>query len=82
MELQLIPSKIITDESLCPCCKQQIIQHRNGQRIGRIPFTRHNILPRIKRASRKNASVGIIVTTVVAIVIFMLRILNCPVTYT
>ena len=39
IELQLIPSEVITDESLCPCCKQQIIQHRDGQR-NRIHFQR------------------------------------------
>jgi hypothetical protein len=40
--------------------------------IGRIPFTRENILPRMKRASRKNTTVGIVVGTVVAVVIFAL----------
>jgi len=40
--------------------------------IGRIPFTRENILPRMKRACRKNTTVGIVVGTVVAVVIFAL----------
>ncbi|CAF3986039.1 unnamed protein product [Rotaria sp. Silwood2] len=72
IELQLIPPKSTNNDALCPCCKQRVAEHRNGRRIGRIPFTRYNICPRMRRICRKTSVVGIVVGAVVAFVIFLL----------
>jgi len=40
--------------------------------IQRIPFTRYNICPRMRRACRKSSVVGIVVGALVAILIFVL----------
>lgn len=40
--------------------------------IQRIPFTRSNICPRMKRASRKSSVIGIFIEVIVSVVIFVL----------
>ena len=40
--------------------------------IGRIPLTRYNICPRIRRTLRKNAAVAIIVTATVSFIVLVL----------
>lgn len=40
--------------------------------IGRVPLTRYNVCPRIRRTLRKNAAVGIIITVIVSLIVLAL----------
>ncbi|CAF2662086.1 unnamed protein product [Rotaria sp. Silwood2] len=72
IELRLIPTQMLIDDALCPCCMRPVIEHRYEIGLGKVPFTWQNLLPRLKRILRKSAVVSMIVGTVVAFVILAL----------
>ncbi|CAF1050592.1 unnamed protein product [Rotaria sordida] len=72
IELRLIPTQVLNDDALCPCCKQPVVEHRNQIGLGKVPFTWQNLFPRLKRIFRKSAVVSMIIGTIVAFVVLVL----------
>lgn len=50
----------------------QILSHFCLIGIGRVPLTRYNTCPRIRRSLRKNAVIGIVITVIVSLVVLAL----------
>ncbi|CAF0844807.1 unnamed protein product [Adineta steineri] len=77
IELQLIRPELMSDDAPCPCCEQRVNEHRNGRRIGRIPFTCYNICPRMKRASRKSSVVRYMMINYSRLIFLLMGMIIC-----